>query len=87
MSLECTQIPKKGIIVSGAECSVIGSALSVVVIDEVAIQARSKEKEEENGAKKGLLRLDGLVVPSGEDGLLLYLGQVEAKPSWTHCAT
>ena len=109
-------VTEKGIIVSGAECSVVGSALSVVVIDEVylgcilqsrgffswrdvsdfvqtlpkyrivAIQGRSKEKEEDNGAKKGLQRLAGLVFPSEDDGLL-YIGQVDAKPSWAQCAT
>jgi peptide-N4-(N-acetyl-beta-glucosaminyl)asparagine amidase len=107
----------KGIIVSGTECSVVGSspAISVVVVDEaylgcilqsrgfhswrdvsdfvetlpkhriVAIQGKGQKQEKEDGAMKGLLRLGGLVVPTGDDGLL-YLGQVGAKPSWARCA-
>jgi peptide-N4-(N-acetyl-beta-glucosaminyl)asparagine amidase len=105
----------KGIIVSGAECSVVGSAISVVVVDEaylgcilqsrgfhswrdlsdfvetlpkhriVAIQGKGQKQENEAGSKKGLLRLGGFVIPTGDDGLL-YLGQVGLRPSWARCA-
>lgn len=102
-----------GIVVSGAECSVIGSSISVVVIDEeffgcilqsrgfdswsnvsdfvetlpthriVAIQGGEKDSTSDGGSvKRGLARLGGFTTPENGE-CLLYLGQVDANPSWT----
>lgn len=107
-------VSKDGIVVSGAECSVVGSPISVVVIDEkylgcilqsrgfhswkdvadfvdtlpsnriVAIQGDAVKTDGEG--MKGLSRLGGFSIPDSESRVL-YLGQVDALPSWTKYTT
>ena len=106
-------ISPDGIVVSGAKCSVIGSNISAVVLDElylgcilqsrgfaswkdvsvfvenipkyriVTIQGSADDIE---GDMKGLSRLGGFSIAHGKDGLL-YLGQVDALPSWVQCTS